>query len=226
MSIRPTTNGSRSAGQRQQPESESRPDQLLSNPAQSQPQSSYYIIGEQRYGWERALGSQRGARGGAPQMYSHDPRIALFGASSSNNNQPNNLNNPLQSQFHNHSHSHSHYYPARIVAGSNNFNLRSRNARNILGQQQPHTTRNHQQNVPLNVRCSPRATAGTTKPQHSEHSMRGTTNGAGVLNATGSTQLRDIGRPYPLWLPEYKRRAFNVSPLERNNKFLPICNVN
>jgi len=221
MSIRPTTNGSRSAGQRQQPELELE-SESESNPAQSQfqsqPQSSYYIIGEQRYSWERALGSQRGARVGAPQMYSHDPRIALFGASStSNNQQPNNLNNPLQSQSHNHSQfqSHSNYYPARIVAGSNNLNLRSRNARHTLGQQQPHTTRNaHHQNVPLNLRCSPRATAGNTKPPpppHSEHSMRGTTSGS----ATGSIQLREIGRKYPLWLPEYKRRAFNVSPLER-----------
>jgi len=249
MSIRPTSNGSRSAGQQQQQQQrrERQRQQQQQHQQQQQepdpdadleqsPLQSYYIIGEHRYSWERALGSQSGA---GPSMYSHDPRIALFAASTStssslssssssgNNNQPNNLNSPhLQlhshsqyhsqfqshSQSHSHSHSHSHYYPstnARIVAGSNNFNLRSRNTRNILGQQSQQQRNQPQHVVPLNVR----ATAGSTTamPPHSEHSVRGTTNGTGAVNpSAGSTQLRDIGRKYPLWLPEYKRRAFNV----------------
>lgn len=265
MSIRPTSNGSRSAGQQQSHQRRERQQQqhqqqqqepdLELEPADQLLQSqfhSYYIIGEHRYSWERALGSQSGAGGGSARlpppplhMYSHDPRIALFAASSSstssssssNNNQPNNLNSPhlhSHSQYHSQfrSHSNSHYYPSnnsRIVAGSNNFNLRSRNTRNILGQQSPQPqqqhTRNHQQNVvPLNVR----ATAGTTMPPHSEHSVRGTTNGngAGAVNAAGSTQLREIGRKYPLWLPEYKRRAFNVrpnSPKKEKTKSFTIC---
>ncbi|XP_030561268.1 cullin-3-A isoform X1 [Drosophila novamexicana] len=238
MSIRPT-NGSRSltapAGQRQQiarSQQEQQPEQLL---ATSQ---SYYIIGEHRYSWERALGSQSGAGGARlpPPMYSHDPRIGLFGAAApqppppSSNNQPNNLNSPSQ----------SHYYPSpaaspphsRIVAGSNNFNHRSRNTRNALGQQQQHPRTQHP-NVPLNVvapqhqqpqpqplRNSTRSAAGNSTftptgnvPPHSEHSVRATSAvqpvGAGVI------QMREIGRKYPLWLPEYKRRAFNASMDEK-----------
>ncbi|XP_064535288.1 cullin-3-A isoform X1 [Drosophila montana] len=245
MSIRPT-NGSRSltapAGQRQQiarSQQEQQPEQLL---ATSQ---SYYIIGEHRYSWERALGSQSGAGGARlpPPMYSHDPRIGLFGAAApqppppSSNNQPNNLNSPSQ----------SHYYPSpaaspphsRIVAGSNNFNHRSRNTRNALGQQQQHPRTQHP-NVPLNVvapqhqqpypqqqqplRNSTRSAASNSTftplgnvPPHSEHSVRATSAvqpvGAGAC--AGVVQMREIGRKYPLWLPEYKRRAFNASMDEK-----------
>lgn len=197
----------------------------------------------------------------ANPMYSHDPRIAHFGetppqspsnsSNINNNSHPNNLNSPpqshnqSQSQSHSHSHSQSHlqlqsqphYFPtvahARIVAGSNNLNQRSRHSRNINNLGQPSQQHQQQQNIrnvsvlPLNVvgshqqqqqqhpaRSLARAIPSTSMPPHSELSVRGM--GGMQPSGHGPQQLREIGRKYPLWLPEYKRRAFNVSPQNPN----------
>ncbi|EDV99260.1 GH13125 [Drosophila grimshawi] len=195
-----------------------------------------YIIGEHRYSWERALGSHRGACGArvpgslqSSQMYSYDPRISLFGAAAaphatpSSNSQPINTSSPTQPLY--------HYYPqqstsphSRIVGGSNNFNQRPRSARNALGQQpqQHHHLRSQHLNVPLNVEatqpvsrfsaCPTPGTSANGPPHHCEQSLRSTLS---VVSVAGPVRLREIGRKYPLWLPEYKRRAFNASMDEK-----------
>ncbi|ALC39739.1 Cul-4 [Drosophila busckii] len=150
-----------------------------------------------------------------------------------NNQQLNNLNNPGQHL------QHYQAANTRILAGANNSNQQPQHHHHPQQQQHHHhRTRHHYRNalgqqqarhvVPLNVVAAtqqqpllpqlqqPRnitqrslpsgsvhvnATTGNVPP-HSEHSVK--------VSACCSAQMREIGRKYPLWLPEYKRRAFNA----------------
>ncbi|XP_033149930.1 cullin-3-A [Drosophila busckii] len=150
-----------------------------------------------------------------------------------NNQQLNNLNNPAQHL------QHYQAANTRILAGANNSNQQPQHHHHPQQQQHHHhRTRHHYRNalgqqqarhvVPLNVVAAtqqqpllpqlqqPRnitqrslpsgsvhvnATTGNVPP-HSEHSVK--------VSACCSAQMREIGRKYPLWLPEYKRRAFNA----------------
>jgi len=55
--------------------------------------------------------------------------------------------------------------------------------------------------APAAVKTTPNATP--TAPQTA----------APVIAESSGARIKEIGRKYPLWLPEYKRRAFNVSLL-------------